>query len=169
VTPGSGERGRIAVYGHIPVGYYKDEEKTRATFPTVGGVRYSIAGDWATIGADGSITLLGRGSVCINTGGEKVFPEEVEEILKKHRSVVDAVCVGVPDPRFGQSITAIVELAPESGDGPPEEELIALVKRHLAPYKAPRRVLSRAIARAANGKADYNGLREWATNELGRE
>ena len=128
-------------------------------------MRYSIAGDWAMVEADGTITLLGRGSVCINTGGEKVFPEEVEEVLKKHESVVDAVCVGVPDPRFGQAITAVVETS-KTVEELGEAELIALVKKHLAPYKAPKRVLFRPVGRAANGKADYNGLREWATEEL---
>ncbi|HVR30396.1 MAG TPA: AMP-binding protein, partial [Thermoanaerobaculia bacterium] len=111
VEPGSGVVGRIAVRGHLPVGYHKDEEKTARTFPVYDGVRWAIAGDYATVEADGSIALLGRGSVCINTGGEKVFPEEVEEALKAHPEVRDAVCVGVPDPRFGESITALVEPA----------------------------------------------------------
>ncbi len=166
VEPGSGVRGRIAVSGYIPVGYYKDEKKTAETFVTVDGVRYSIAGDWATVEGDGTIRLLGRGSICINTGGEKVFPEEVEEAIKTHASVRDAVCVGVPDERFGQAITGVVEL--HDGADAAETELIQQVKGQLAAYKAPKRVLFRdSLGRAANGKADYNGLREWATRELG--
>ncbi|MEM6703419.1 MAG: AMP-binding protein, partial [Acidobacteriota bacterium] len=110
VEPGSDVKGRIAVSGWIPVGYYKDEVKTAETFPVYDGVRYSIAGDWATVEADGKVKLLGRGSICINTGGEKVFPEEVEEAIKTHEAVRDAVCVGVPDERFGQAITGVVEL-----------------------------------------------------------
>ena len=111
VEPGSGETGRVAVGGFQPVGYYKDPEKTAATFLTIDGKRYSVPGDYATVEADGTLTLLGRGSVCINTGGEKVYPEEVEEVLKTHESVRDAVAVGVPDEKFGEAITAVVELA----------------------------------------------------------
>ncbi len=165
VEPGSGVLGRIAVTGHIPLGYYKDPEKTAATFVEVDGVRYSMAGDYATVEADGSLRLYGRGSVCINSGGEKIFPEEVEEVLKTHPSVRDAVCVGVPHERFGQAVTAVVEL-----DDPgrfSEPDVIGWVKRELASYKAPKRVLVRdSVGRAANGKADYNGLRDWAVAEL---
>ena len=165
VEPGSGALGRIAVTGHIPLGYYKDTEKTAATFVEVDGVRYSMAGDYATVEADGSLKLYGRGSVCINSGGEKIFPEEVEEVLKTHPSVRDAVCVGVPHERFGQAVTAVVEL-----DDPgrfSEPDVIGWVKRELASYKAPKRVLVRdSVGRAANGKADYNGLRDWAVGEL---
>src|SRR5205814_6923346 len=123
VVPGSGEVGRVAVKGRQPVGYYKDPVKSAATFLMIDGDRYSVPGDYATIEADGTITLLGRGSVCINTGGEKVFPEEVEEALKTHPTVRDAVVVGVPDERFGEAITAMVELHPgeqldEPGIGP---------------------------------------------------
>lgn len=165
VEPGSGVLGRIAVTGHIPVGYYKDPEKTAAIFTEVDGVRYSMAGDYATVEADGSLKLYGRGSVCINSGGEKIFPEEVEEVLKTHPSVRDAVCVGVPDERFGQAVTAVVEL--ESPGQFSEPDVIGWVKRELASYKAPKRVLVRdSVGRAANGKADYNGLREWAVGEL---
>ena len=112
VKPGSGEIGRVAVGGFQPIGYYKDEAKSAATFLTIDGRRYSVPGDFAQVEADGSITLLGRGSVCINTGGEKVFPEEVEEVLKTHETVLDAVAVGVPDEKFGEAITAMVELVP---------------------------------------------------------
>ncbi len=170
VEPGSDEVGRIAVTGRLPVGYYKDPGKSAATFPTIDGVRYSIAGDYATVDADGSLRLLGRGSVCINTGGEKVFPEEVEEALKQHPQVRDAVCVGLPDPRFGQMVTAVIEAtAPAIGveSGPLAVELTEWVKTRLAGYKAPRRVLFRdSLERAANGKADYAALREWAARVI---
>ena len=97
--------------GHTPIGYYKDPEKSAATFQVIDGVRYSIPGDFATVDADGTVRLLGRGSQCINTGGEKVYPEEVEEVLKLHPTVADAAVVGLPDERFGEAITALVEAA----------------------------------------------------------
>ncbi len=166
VEPGSGEIGRVAVGGFQPVGYYKDDEKSAATFITFEGKRYSVPGDYATVEADGSLTLLGRGSVCINTGGEKVFPEEVEEVLKTHESVADAVAVGVPDEKFGEAITAVVELEP--GAGLDEAAVIAHVKGKLAAYKAPKRVLPiDTIGRAPNGKVDYKRLKGWAADELG--
>jgi fatty-acyl-CoA synthase len=170
VEPGSGVRGRVAVPGHVPIGYYKDPEKSAATFITHDGVRYSMPGDYATVEADGSITLLGRGSVCINTGGEKVFPEEVEEALKLHESVTDAVVVGVPDDKFGQAITAVIEPA-DASDGKmtlDEDALIAHVKEHLAHFKAPKRVLTiDTIGRAPNAKVDYKRLTAYALEELG--
>ncbi|MEZ5238520.1 MAG: acyl-CoA synthetase [Microthrixaceae bacterium] len=167
VEPGSGVKGRVAVPGHVPVGYYKDPEKSAATFIEHDGTRYSMPGDYATVEADGSITLLGRGSVCINTGGEKVFPEEVEEALKLHDSVTDAVVVGVPDEKFGQAITAVVQPASGSVD---ESELIAHVKEHLAHYKAPKAVLTiDDIGRAPNAKVDYKRLTQYALDELGIE
>ena len=166
VVPGSGEIGRVAVGGHQPIGYYKDPEKTAATFLEVDGKRYSIPGDFATVEEDGSITLLGRGSVCINTGGEKVFPEEVEEVLKTHDAVRDAVAVGVPDDKFGEAITAVVELAP--GVELDQAAIIAHVKGRLASYKAPKRVLAvETIGRAPNGKVDYKRLKQYAADELG--
>jgi 3-oxocholest-4-en-26-oate---CoA ligase len=165
VAPGSGEIGRVGVSGLLPVGYYKDEVKTASTFQVIDGVRYSLPGDWATVEADGTVTLLGRGSVCINTGGEKVFPEEVEEVLKTAPGVVDAVCVGVPDERFGEAICAIVE--PRAGTTIDAGAVVAHVKDHLAHYKAPRRVLVRdAIGRAPNGKVDYKGLTAWAREQV---
>jgi fatty-acyl-CoA synthase len=165
VVPGSGEIGRVAVGGHQPIGYYKDPEKTAATFFEVDGKRYSIPGDFATVEADGSITLLGRGSVCINTGGEKVFPEEVEEALKTFDSVRDAVVVGVADEKFGEAITAVVELAPDAALDEPA--IIAHVKGRLASYKAPKRVLTiDTIGRAANGKVDYKRLKQYAKDTL---
>jgi fatty-acyl-CoA synthase len=166
VQPGSGETGRVAVGGWQPVGYYKDEAKSAATFITFEGKRYSVPGDYATVEADGSLTLLGRGSVCINTGGEKVFPEEVEEVLKTHDAVVDAVAVGIPDEKFGEAITAVVELAP--GASFDESAIVVHVKEKLAAYKAPKRVLSiDTIGRAPNGKVDYKRLKAWAAEELG--
>ena len=166
VEPGSGERGRVALRGFTPVGYYKDPEKSAATFQVIDGVRYSIPGDWAEVEADGTVRLLGRGSQCINTGGEKVYPEEVEEALKLHPSVHDAAVVGVPDERFGEAITALVE--PNPGATTDEAELIAHVKEKLAAFKAPKRVLSvSTVARAANGKLDYRQLRSEALARLG--
>ena len=130
------------------------------------GVRYSIPGDFCTVEEDGTLTLLGRGSVCINTGGEKVYPEEVEEALKTHPAVEDALVVGLPDEKWGQAITGIIKLA--DGQSPDEASLIAHVKDHLAHYKAPKRVLVAANAfRAPNGKADYKGATSFAKQELG--
>ena len=166
VEPGSGEVGRVAVKGVTPVGYYKDEAKSAATFVEIDGARYSIPGDYATVEADGTLTLLGRGSVCINTGGEKVFPEEVEEVLKLHPDVRDAVAVGIPDDKFGEAITAVVESAP--GATVDEGDVIAHVKEKLAAYKAPKRVVVvDSIQRAPNGKVDYKGVRARALEALG--
>jgi acyl-CoA synthetase (AMP-forming)/AMP-acid ligase II len=166
VEPGSGETGRVAVGGWQPVGYYKDEAKTAATFITFEGKRYSVPGDYATVEPDGSLTLLGRGSVCINTGGEKVYPEEVEEVLKTHEAVADAVAVGIPDDKFGEAITAVVELVP--GASFDEGDIVVHVKDKLAAYKAPKRVLAiDTIGRAPNGKVDYKRLTGWAADELG--
>src|SRR5258708_1121541 len=114
VKPGSGARGVIAKKGNIPVGYYKDEEKTRQTFRIYNGVRYAIPGDYAEVEADGTVTMLGRGSVSINSGGEKIYPEEVEAALKGHPDVFDALVVGVPDPRYGQHVAAVVQARPGS-------------------------------------------------------
>ena len=166
VVPGSGEIGRLAVGGRQPVGYYKDPEKTARTFLEIDGKRYSCPGDFATVEADGTITLLGRGSVCINTGGEKVFPEEVEEAMKTHPSVLDAVAVGVPDDRFGEMVTGVVEARP--GEVVDVDAVIAHVKTTLAAYKAPRRiVVVDTIGRAANGKVDYKRLKSDAMTSLG--
>jgi fatty-acyl-CoA synthase len=165
VEPGSGQIGRVAVGGFQPVGYYKDPEKSAATFLTIDGKRYSVPGDFAQVEADGSITVLGRGSQCINTGGEKVFPEEVEEALKTHESILDAVAVGVPDEKFGEAITAVVELAPGQVLDP--AALIDHVKARLASYKAPKQVLEiETIGRAPNGKVDYKRLKTFAVDQL---
>jgi fatty-acyl-CoA synthase len=161
VVPGSGEAGLMAVRGRNPVGYYKDPEKTARTFRVIDGERYSVPGDYATVEADGSLRILGRGSVCINTGGEKVFPEEVEEVLKTHPALRDAVVVGVPDEKWGEAITAVVEAHP--GTGVDEAGVIAHVKSRLAAYKAPKRVFEvSTIGRAPNGKVDYKRLRDEA-------
>jgi acyl-CoA synthetase (AMP-forming)/AMP-acid ligase II len=166
VEPGSGERGLVAVGGFIPAGYYKDEAKTAQTFRTFEGRRWSVPGDWAEVMADGRLLLLGRGSVCINTGGEKVFPEEVEEALKRHPAVRDAVVVGIPDTRFGETICAVVE--PATAEAPELAELSEHVKGHLAAYKAPRHlVLVDTIGRAPNGKVDYKRLKGVALERLG--
>jgi 3-oxocholest-4-en-26-oate---CoA ligase len=154
VAPGSGVPGMVAIGGLNPLGYYKDEEKTARTFRTIGGVRYSIPGDWVLVEADGSLTLLGRGNACINTAGEKVFPEEVEEALKTHPSVEDALVVGLPDEKWGQAVTGVVRLA--DGHDLDEAGLRAHVRRSLAGYKTPKRIFpTDRPLRAANGKADY--------------
>jgi acyl-CoA synthetase (AMP-forming)/AMP-acid ligase II len=158
IEPGSGKAGRLAIGGRIPLGYYKDEEKSAKTFVTIGGERYSVPGDYATLEADGTLHLLGRGSVVINTGGEKVYPEEVEEALKTHPAVVDAACVGVPDERFGQAICALVELRPGLSVKP--GDLITYVKGRLASFKSPRHVVFvDSVRRTPSGKLDYSALR----------
>ena len=156
VEPGSGESGRLAVGGPIPLGYYKDPVKSAQTIPTYEGKRWSMPGDWASVDADGTVRILGRGSQCINTGGEKVFPEEVEEALKRHPSVRDAAVTGVPDARFGERIVALVE--PHPGQSPDEASLRDHVKAQLATYKAPRHVLVvDSVARAPQRQARLQG------------
>ncbi|MHB1890705.1 MAG: AMP-binding enzyme, partial [Acidimicrobiales bacterium] len=141
--------------------------KSAETFKEIDGVRYSIPGDWATVEDDGEITLLGRGSVCINTGGEKVFPEEVEEVLKLHPAVRDAVAVGLDDERFVEVVAAVVELRP--GAEATEEEIIEHVKGRLAGYKAPKRVrFVESIGRAPTGKVDYGRHRSDMASWAGR-
>jgi acyl-CoA synthetase (AMP-forming)/AMP-acid ligase II len=155
---GPGETGMLAVGGPCPVGYHKDPDKTARTFRVVGGQRVSIPGDWARLESDGTITLLGRGSLCINTGGEKVFPEEVEEALETHPAVRDSTVVSVPDTRLGEAIAAAVEL--HDGATATPDDLVAHVKARIAGYKAPKHVLLvDDVGRAANGKADYAGVR----------
>ena len=168
LEPGSGEIGMLAVGGFIPVGYYKDEAKSAATFRVVGGKRYSIPGDYATIEADGSITLLGRGSVCINTGGEKVYPEEVEEAIKEHPAVADCNVVGVPDEKWGEAVTAVVAL--RDGTGVSADEILAAARRRLAGFKRPKHVvLVDQIPRGPAGKADYRWAKELATQRVGEQ
>ena len=166
VVPGSGERGLVALRGRTSIGYYKDPAKTAGTFIEIGDIRYTIPGDWAEVDADGTVRLLGRGSQCINTGGEKVYPEEVEEALKLHPTVADAAVVGVPDERFGEAITALVEA--RDGHAIDEATLINHVRQTLAAYKSPKRILEIAtIGRAPNGKLDYKRLKSEALDRLG--
>jgi len=154
VEPGSDEIGLLALGGPIPLGYYKDEAKTAGTFRTFDGERYSIPGDWAKVAADGTVELLGRGSVSINTGGEKVFPEEVEEAMKLHPAVVDAIVVGVPDDRFGEAIAAVVSV--HDAATVTEAEIADEVRGRLAGFKRPRHVvIVDDVPRGPNGKADY--------------
>ncbi len=161
VVPGSGDVGRLANRGIVPLGYYKDQAKTDETFPTVRGVRYAIPGDYATIEADGTITLLGRGSVCINSGGEKIYPEEVEEALKSHPGVLDCNVVGLADERWGQSVTAVISLV--DGTEVSDDDLVAHAREHLAAYKTPKRFFRvPSVMRGPNGKPDYTWARTTA-------
>ena len=161
VQPGSGEIGKVAAGGAVPIGYYKDPEKSSKTFRTINGVRYSFPGDMATVEADGSLTLLGRGSQVINSAGEKIFPEEVEEAVKRVDGVLDCLVVGVDDEKFGQAVTAVASLSPDAKVD--EATIIANVKTQLAGYKAPKRVIFvTQIPRAPNGKADYKSARDMA-------
>jgi 3-oxocholest-4-en-26-oate---CoA ligase len=164
VQPGSGVIGRVATsvkaLGVLSLGYYKDPEKTAKTFREVNGVRYSFPGDMATVEADGTIALLGRGSNCINTGGEKVFPEEVEEAVKSHALIADCLVFGVHDERFGQRVVGIASFMDLDGDLEPDV-VIAHTKTVLSPYKAPRQlVFVPEVPRAPNGKADYKRAKE---------
>ena len=162
VEPGSGVIGRLARRGRIPLGYYNDPEKTAATFLTVDGVRWVVPGDLATIESDGLITVFGRGAVCINSGGEKIFPEEVESALKAHADVLDAVVVGVPDERWGQRVAAIVQ--PRAGKTLTLELLEAHCRTRIAGYKVPRELkLVDEIARHPSGKPDYRWAAAVAT------
>ena len=160
---GSGEVGRLARGGHVPLGYYKDPARTAAMFAEVGGKRYAIPGDMARVEDDGAITLLGRGNTCVNTGGEKVFPEEVEGALKSHPDVFDTLVIGVPDDLLGQRVAALVQLRP----GAPADlgVLQEHVRRQLAGYKVPRSIwLADAIRRTVSGKADYGWARAYAAS-----
>jgi acyl-CoA synthetase (AMP-forming)/AMP-acid ligase II len=152
-------RGILAKRGNIPVGYYKDEKKTAETFRTINGVRYAIPGDYAQVEEDGTVTMLGRGSVSINSGGEKVYPEEVEAALKGHPDVFDALVVGVPDPRFGQHVAAVV--APRKGTPPTLADLDAFVRKEIAGYKVPRSLwIVDEVKRSPAGKPDYKWAKE---------
>jgi 3-oxocholest-4-en-26-oate---CoA ligase len=156
-----GQVGRLARGGHVPLGYYKDPARTAAMFAEVDGKRYAVPGDMARVEDDGTVTLLGRGNTCVNTGGEKVFPEEVEGALKSHPDVFDALVIGVPDERLGQRVAALVQLRPGAA-----ADLSALqehVRRQLAGYKVPRSIwLADAIRRTVSGKADYGWARAYA-------
>jgi fatty-acyl-CoA synthase len=165
VEPGSREQGWLARGGgRVPLGYLDDPEKSARTFPSVGGVRFAVPGDRAELEADGSLRLLGRDSVTINTGGEKVFAEEVEHALKHHPAVYDAVVVGTPHERFGQQVTALVQM--RTGEPPSEDALLAVARAHIAGYKLPRRfVFVDAITRSPSGKADYRWAKQRALEE----
>ena len=161
VEPGSGVVGKLARSGHIPVGYYKDEKKTAETFPTdANGVRWVVPGDWATIEADGSIIILGRGSQSINSGGEKIYPEEVESALRAHPAVFDAVVVGTPDPKWGQKVTALVQLRDGAAE-PSFADLVAHCRTLVADYKSPKAIhFVPEVVHTPVGKLDY----VWAKN-----
>jgi acyl-CoA synthetase (AMP-forming)/AMP-acid ligase II len=161
VRPGSDVVGRVARTGRIPIAYYNDPEKTASTFVEWDGRRWSLTGDMATVAADGAITLLGRGSICINTGGEKVYPEEVEAVLRRSADVYDVLVVGAPDGRWGQRVVAVVE--PTPGTSPSEDGLRDLARASLAGYKVPKQVVFvDRVVRSPSGKADYRWAAEVA-------
>jgi len=165
LEPGSGKIGRLARGGNIPLGYFKDEKKTRETFVTASdGKRWSMPGDMARVEGDGTITLLGRGSGCINSGGEKIFPEEVEGALKAHPDIYDCLVVGVPDERWGQRVSAVVQL--REGTTLDLDELQRHARTILAGYKMPREmhVVDR-IQRAPSGKPDYRWAKRVAESD----
>ncbi|CBH50351.1 acyl-CoA synthetase [Prescottella equi] len=162
IEPGSDNVGYLARAGHVPLGYFGDPEKTAATFPVVDGVRLSVLGDLARVEADGTIVVLGRGSSCINTGGEKVYAEEVEEALKSHPGVLDALVAGIPDPMYGQRVSAVIS-AREGVDDLDEDDVIAHCRTKIAGYKVPRTlVVVPEVVRSPAGKADYR----WAKATL---
>jgi acyl-CoA synthetase (AMP-forming)/AMP-acid ligase II len=160
VEPGSGVIGKIARSGDIPQGYYNDPKKTAEVFQTVRGTRYVMPGDFATVEADGSITLLGRGSIVINSGGEKIFPEEVESAVRSHPDIMDAIVCGAPDERWGQTVAAIIQ--PRIGHATPSLDSIQEhCRTSIAGYKLPRRLhVVSTIERSPSGKPDYT----WATS-----
>ena len=165
VAPGSGTIGRLARRGHIPLGYYKDKAKTASTFVEVEGVRWVLPGDMAQVEEDGTVVLLGRGSVSINTGGEKVYPEEVESVLKSHPAVFDAVVVGVADERWGERVVAVVQS--RAGEHPTLEEIQSYGRDKMAGYKVPRQVvLVDEVVRSPSGKADYRWARDRASQPV---
>jgi len=164
LAPGEDDVGWLAQTGRVPLGYLGDGARTAATFPEVDGVRHAVAGDRARWRADGTIELLGRDSVCINTGGEKVFAEEVETALKTHPDVFDAVVCGRPSPRWGQEVVALVHL--REGRDPTDADLLAVAGGHIARYKLPKQVIRLpALVRSPSGKADYRWARAIAEGE----
>lgn len=161
IEPGSDEIGYIVRRGHLPIGYWNDPEKTAKTFPVVDGRRVSVLGDMGQLREDGTIVFLGRGSGCINTGGEKVFPEEVEQALKAHPAVHDALVAGAPDPRYGQKVAAVVSF--REGQSVEQDELSEFLRQSLANYKVPKVIVDvPEIRRSPAGKADY----KWAKDQL---
>jgi acyl-CoA synthetase (AMP-forming)/AMP-acid ligase II len=170
IKPGSGDEGRVARRGHIPLGYYNDPEKTAETFVEVDGERWVLTGDAATVLEDGSIQLLGRGSMCINSGGEKIFPEEVEGVVVGHPAVYDVLVVGVPDPRWGQKVAAVVALSPGADADAAEPALDAHCREKLAGYKVPRAwCFVDRVQRSPSGKADYAWARSVAEGSNPRQ
>ena len=166
LEPGSGVIGMVATTGYIPLGYYKDEKKTAETFVTSpDGKRYAMPGDQAILEADGAVTLLGRGSACINSGGEKIFPEEVESAIKSHADVFDVTVVGVPDERWGSRVVAVVE--PRPGRQPTLESIQEHCRSRIAGYKLPRLLcLVEKVERSPSGKPDYRWAKAIATAGL---
>ena len=161
---GPGQVGRLARGGHVLLGYYKDPERTAAMFAEVNGKRYAVPGDMARVEDDGTVTLLGRGNTCVNTGGEKVFPEEVEGTLKSHPDVFDVLVIGLPDERLGQRVAALVQ--PRPGAAPDLAALAEHVRGQIAGYKVPRSIwLTEAIRRTVSGKADYGWARRYAADQ----
>lgn len=165
VPAGSGRSGALAVSGVVPLGYYNDPVRTAEVFREVDGVRYSVPGDIATIDADGTLHLLGRGSASVNTAGEKVYPEEVEVAARAHPGVLDCVVVGTPDPRLGEAVTLVASRTP--GTSAQDDDVAASLRRQLAAYKVPRRVVwVPEVPRSPAGKADYRWARAAATAHL---
>jgi len=165
IAPGSGVAGLLCNGGMVPIGYYKDEAKSAETFRVFNGVRYSVPGDYAILEADGTITLLGRGSTCINSGGEKIYPEEVEEAVKSHAEIYDCLVIGVPDERFGEAVTAV--FSTNDGIIVSPDDIKAHVRALLADYKAPKHYITTPmVPRADNGKADYKSAKAIALDKL---
>jgi fatty-acyl-CoA synthase len=166
VVPGSGQIGVLAVANRRgPVGYYKDPAKTAQVFRIIDSQRYTVTGDHATVEADGTIEFVGRGSLSINTGGEKVFPEEVEQAIKEHPSVTDCIVVGVPNERWGEAVTAVVSL--NAAGAADDDAIKATVRQRLSGYKVPKEVLFvDQVVRNPVGKADYAWAKEAATRAL---
>ena len=166
IAAGSGVVGKLARGGHVPLGYYNAPEKSAETFVEADGKRWSLPGDLATVEADNTILLLGRGSTSINSGGEKIFPEEVESALKAHPQVYDAVVVGVPDERWGQAVTAVCQF--REGQAPSYDEVKDFCRARIASYKLPRQLVNcDRIKRSPAGKADYPWAKAFALEALG--
>ena len=165
IPPGSGVVGRVARHGHIPIGYHNDPLRTAATFPTVDGFRWALTGDQATLAADGSLVLLGRGSSTINSGGEKVHPEEIEAVLREHPAVHDAIVVGVPDPRWGERVAAVVATRPSTPTT--AADLADHCRARLADFKTPRSMaLVERVRRSESGKPDYRWAHEVLSDQV---
>ena len=166
LAAGTEEIGWVGRPGYVPLGYYKDAAKTARTFPVVEGTRYAVPGDHARLKADGTIVVLGRGSVSINSGGEKIYAEEVEEVLRRHPDVYDAVVVGTPDERFGEQVTAVVQ--PRAGQDVAAADLVEFAGKFLARYKLPKTtVLVAEMVRSPSGKPDYRWAKARAMEARG--